>query len=455
MYFKVLFFVFYVLTYVKSESEITFKNVTIWKGAEEKLATDVTFSSLEDILPRNNSLEVLFIKGEIPVLYKNSVANIANVEHLYFYENQIVEVQPEAFKNLSIGYLIVIRSNLTIIKKGIFFNVKLHTLEIKHNLIAKIENDAFEQVSKLKTLILSDNRLENLDKDMFGLLVDLENLDLSENGISILPQDILKHLPQLKMLSLKKNKLQQFPNIFEHSSLDTLDLSQNLISELSEGALDNLPQLSRLFLSFNNLDSIPSKVFSNHQNLQMFDLSNNKISSIAPDAFDNMPLLVNIKLTTNKISKYDINWFYKTPNLYRVDFANNLIEDLPDQAFKNIYNKKHQWISLNGNKIKTITPNTFKGIKFFDTLNLSDNKLEHWDANLLADVEEIYYLNLVHNNIKCVEGDFNQVFKANFTYLGESSLSPQCVQKIAEWRGTEYDKTLSYRTCTQPCIFYY
>ncbi|XP_044267306.1 leucine-rich repeat-containing protein 15-like [Tribolium madens] len=433
-------------------SEITFENVTVWISADEKLAEIESSTSLKQHLP-DTSLDIIAITGEIPVLYENSVSNISNVKHIYFHENEILDIKPGAFKNLTLETLEVVYSNLTTLKNGIFSNVSLKTLEITSNLLTKIE--PFEGLPTLKILVLRHNNLEDLDDEhILDQLVELQVLDLSYNKISVLPRNLLDNLHKLKTFMLRKNKFWYFPEIFPNSTqIDMLELSSNLISQLPGGILGNLQNLSRLYLSFNHLESIPSNVFSGHPNLKELDLSYNRISTIASNAFDDMPQLVNIKLTRNKLKKYDPNWFHNTPNLYQLHLANNEIEDLPEGVFRNIFNEKKQWVSLSSNKIKTISPNAFRGFKYFDTLNLAYNELETWDATLLADTEVIFYLNLVHNKIKCVGGDLDQAFKANFTYLGLNQLTPQCLQKIVDWRGDKLAKD-KHVVCTIPCNLY-
>ncbi|EFA03896.2 Leucine-rich repeat protein soc-2 homolog-like Protein [Tribolium castaneum] len=426
-------------------SETTFENVTIWKSAEEELAVIVSSNSLKQHLP-NTSLDLIAITGEIPILYENSLSNISNVEQIYFHENELTEIKPGAFKNLTLEALEVFYSNLTTLKSGIFCNVSLEKLEISYNFLSKIE--PFGGLTGLRVLSLSHNNLEDLEAHLLDKLPELQVLDLSYNRISVLHPKLLNNQCKLKTLLLRKNKFWHFPNIFENSSLELLELSSNLMSKLPEGVLDNLQNVSRLFLSFNHLESIPSNVFTGHPNIKELDLSNNRITTIASDAFDNMPQLVNIKFTSNKLAKYDPNWFHRTPNLYQLNLANNQIGDLPEEVFRNLYSDKKQWISLSGNKIKTISPNAFRGFKRFDTLNLSFNELESWDGSLLADTEVIFYLNLLHNKIKCVGGDLDQAFKANFTYLGMNPLAPRCLQKILDWRG---DKHV---VCTAPCLLY-
>ncbi|RZC41850.1 LRR 8 domain containing protein [Asbolus verrucosus] len=449
-----LFSVIVILTifFVNGVVGVTFKDVTVWNEDTNEVIVNIKSSeTLKDHLP-HGLLRAVSITGKIPILHENSVADINNVNHLNFIQNEIEEIRPGAFRNLNGVHIIhILLSNFTTIKEGVFANLTIEELQISNKLVSKIEVGAFKDLPQLRNLNLQHNSLETLDGNVFDGL-NIDTLDLSHNLISKLPQNIFRNLPHLKMLALANNQLKLVQtDVLDHLPVEYLDLSSNLISTLDEGVFNNMPQLKSIVLSRNKLTTVPEGVFNN-LDLTLVKLDSNKIAFIAPKAFDNMPKLANIYLSSNELSKYDTNWFHNTPEIYRLYLAYNLIEDIPDEAFKNIYNDKEQWIRLDSNKIRNIAPNAFKGLRKLDTLNLSYNKIEVWNENILADAEVVFYLQLAHNDIKCVDGDFDKIFEANFTYLTGNPLTPQCAKDIEAWASKERPE--KHVVCLAHCNLY-
>jgi Leucine-rich repeat (LRR) protein len=448
---KLLLIISSVLVCVQT-SEVTFKNVSVWTAPNKQYAVISSSDSLKEFLP-GVPVNIVAIKGKIPVLYEDSVSDVDNVEQLYFVKNEIEEIRPKAFKNLTVKSLEIVYSNVTTLEEGVFDNLTLEELRITHNLIGQIESGAFGDLPKLHSLSLANNKLETLGSDdVFDNLANLQNLDLSSNLISTLPDGVFKKLPNLRVLLLRRNRLGQIRgDMFVNVGIHHLDLSSNSISSIGQDTWNGLPQLTRLILSRNQLTEV-SKGDFHVPNLKQLELDNNQISFVAADAFDDFSNLINIMLMGNKLTRYDPRWFRNTTNIYRLYLANNLIEEIPNEAFKNIYNEKAQWITLNNNRIKNISRNAFKGFKKFDVLNLSHNQIEYWIGDFLRDTELIHYLNLVGNKIQCPLGDFEQVFKANFTYLDSNPLTPHCLQKIVDWKKTTSSQ--GHVVCTAPCFLY-
>jgi Leucine-rich repeat (LRR) protein len=116
---------------------------------------------------------------------------------------------------------------------------ELHTiteLNLSHNHLTWIPNNAFAGMTKLQTLLLSDNQI---------IIVD----PLAFQG-----------LPNLILIDLDKNKLQKITVQFAHlKNLTHLFLEDNNISFIAPYAFRDLTQLTKLLLGFNNLASIDPK----------------------------------------------------------------------------------------------------------------------------------------------------------------------------------------------------
>ncbi|EFA03056.1 Chaoptin-like Protein [Tribolium castaneum] len=435
---KSLFLLVFVTILGVTSSEVSFKNVTLWTW-EKNINTIDSANNLGTYLPKKWTSTIIVI-GTIPILHENSVTNVENVKELQFLKNQIVEIRPGAFKNLnSVKTLKINGSNITTIA-GVFDNLTLEQLNLNNNQISVIPKGVVKNPN-LKGLSFAGNLIETIEESAFDHLPNLETLDLFQNLLSDLPLGIFKHLPHLTIVSLSNNKFTTIKEeIFDSSSIRYLYLDGNLLKTVPENFMGRMPNLQGIYLNRNHLKTIPAGIFNN-KTLLHIELANNEISHIAPDAFNNMPNLANLILSSNKLAQYNNNWLRNCPNIYRLFLSNNLIEQLPVQAFKNIYNQKEQWVKLNSNKIKKITAENFKGWKLVDTLDLSQNEIEQWHEDYLADAEFIRALNLAYNKITCLDGDLDKIFKAKkATYLSGNPLSEECKSKIREWSARNQDK---------------
>ncbi|CAI9581169.1 unnamed protein product, partial [Staurois parvus] len=118
-----------------------------------------------------------------------------------------------------------------------------------------------------------------------------------------------------------------------------------------------------LNLSRNNLKNITEKPLSFYSFLEILDLSSNKISFIEPHSFANMIHLKEINLSDNNLDRVV---YYKSPgigllpNVQKLDLSGNSLYTEITWYF--LQNAPHlRYLSLVGNSIIMITPETFPG----------------------------------------------------------------------------------------------
>lgn len=127
----------------------------------------------------------------------------------------------------------------------------LQSLNLSHNSIVNINDEAFQRATLLESLDLSSNLLSDMKKlaRMWPKLTSLQNLDLSNNSFEMISQGDLDYLDMLKSLSIvdlmhvnriEKNAFKNLPNLSElkaynYPRLGYLDV---------QGIVDLLPALS-------------------------------------------------------------------------------------------------------------------------------------------------------------------------------------------------------------------
>lgn len=136
---------------------------------------------------------------------------------------------------------------------------KLHTLDLRDNMISKIEEGAFDDLSELIFLILSDNHLTTIPV-FKNRKKNLKSLYLHGNLIDELKLGALKNLPSLKKLYLGNNKFEVIPNTFFNKTLliEDLNFENSPIRYIEENAFADLRNLRKLNLDGTDIDHLPS-----------------------------------------------------------------------------------------------------------------------------------------------------------------------------------------------------
>lgn len=155
------------------------------------------------------------------------------------------------------------RSNLTVLQMNYNRNFKfpedkpflnIHHLKEYHCNscgIKEITAKAFEKLPNLIKIDLSNNGIKTIADKSFEYIIHLQDLFLSDNSLSYLNENIFQNNTKLSKLDLSNNlKLSKIP---ESKSLLILNMSHCQITELSYKTLGHLIVLD---LSFNNISSI-------------------------------------------------------------------------------------------------------------------------------------------------------------------------------------------------------
>lgn len=150
---------------------------------------------------------------------------------------------------------------------------RLRLLSLQHNLLTKIENCNFSQLTKLVFLDLYDNQIEKIC-----------NFEILEN---------------LRVLLIGKNRIKRIEGLKQLSKLEVLDLHGNQIVQISD--LNNLVSLKVLNLAGNNIKTIGYHDFQGLASLKELNLRRNKIKKLL--GFDETPQLQKLYLSNNDIYK--------------------------------------------------------------------------------------------------------------------------------------------------------
>ncbi|XP_040195934.1 transforming growth factor beta activator LRRC32 [Rana temporaria] len=178
-----------------------------------------------------------------------------------------------------------------------------------------------------------------------------------------------------------------------------------------------------LNLSRNNLKNITKNPLSFYSFLEILDLSSNKISFIEPHTFTNMIHLKEINLSDNNLDKIDYSkspGIGFLPNVQKLDLSGNSL--YTDMTWYFLQNAPHlHYLSLVGNSIIMINPETFPGTPLLSEVDLRNN--------IIMDIEEGSFDHLVHlRRIHLAMNSITCISRFNLRQLESLNLSKNSIQ---------------------------
>ncbi|KAK7071419.1 Leucine rich repeat, partial [Halocaridina rubra] len=269
-------------------------------------------------------------------------------------------------------------------------SLPLQNLDIAHNQIAEVPEQAFTSAKELHTLSLRHNRLAHLADWAFGSLKTLRLLDLSHNRLVAIPRTALSDLQQLRELRLANNSL----------------------SVLPPAAFSSLSQLLTLDLSYNHLSLGPSNVepFTGLIRLVVLDVSHNRLVHLGPDTFRDLYSLQVLRLNHNQLGHLSDATFLGLANLHTLELTNNKLSVLSGKALEGLAVLTH--LSLDFNILDNISENALSNCSSLHHLSLSHNQLQEFPVAVKG-APLLRKLNLSFNRLSNLEESYGLVHLQN------------------------------------------
>ncbi|XP_066585681.1 chaoptin [Prorops nasuta] len=287
--------------------------------------------------------------------------------------------------NSSKVFMLQLENNgLRSIQSQFLMNTGLYKLQIKHNPLADIPDEAFVGLERsLWELELPYNRLIRVPSKSFRHLQKLRLLDLTGNRISnIVPENWRGLEDSLQTLRLGRNAIDRLPaDAFAGlSSLELLDLHENSLRDIDPSVFrDGMPRLAYLYLNDNQLTHIPYAQLSSLKRIRTLDLAFNQISM----------------MIQQPQQEREIHGLQMSLDVLRLDY--NHIETLPIGAFQHFFRINRTY--LNGNPLNMIEDGAFRDSRIRE-LYFSDCHLPEVNSMKFAGLESsLELLDLSGNNI--------------------------------------------------------
>ena len=246
---------------------------------------------LKAITPENEAIihkeEVIAIQvnafsitllSDVTVLRKSMLLITSELLYLQLDGHNIEEIETGAFDNQNITELISLNNNkLTAIVSGTFRNMEVRAIDLNHNEITHVEENAITDMPNLIQIILCRNKIVKFHGNSFVNTPQMLIVYLQHNELGELGEKSFSFLKKKKagFVELQYNKIEKIhPKVFEESRIWYLDLSHNKLNEVPEEMFTE--SLVELKLNNNTLEDLPSSFFQK-KNLKVLDISDNPL----------------------------------------------------------------------------------------------------------------------------------------------------------------------------------
>lgn len=292
MFFHSVVFSVCVFSFVHTCSDITFHGVNVTlRGAKDVKNITGCFEPTEDLIKVSY---IQIINQPIPVIKKDAIHSLPKLVDVILEDNNITDIEPGAFRNLTWLYLVKIRNNnIRFIRAGVFSDLPIKELCLMNNSIEIIDPSAFDNMPNLGILALNENKITKISNDWFKESPRISNINLERNYITTIPDKILQNI--------------RGKHIFKNVTILTnIMLNDNSIRKIEDGAFDGPETLGWLFLHRNEIEQISEESLGSLKAIDWIRLDHNKLKCIPEKLVHISPKIV-YYLQSNPLSDICIN----------------------------------------------------------------------------------------------------------------------------------------------------
>ncbi|KRZ14235.1 Leucine-rich repeat-containing protein 15, partial [Trichinella zimbabwensis] len=343
-------------------------------------------------------------RERMPAIYRalDALPNDTKLHKLWIWDSLVPVVPQKLFAKLKVKNLILEGSHVGQFFPNVFKSLgnSLEVLILKSNIIYRVDASLFEGLTDLRVLDLSSNQLSQLGPSSFGgNFSKLKTLNLHHNNISIIKEDAFRYLENLETLNLAYNNLQIVEvNVFNGlKNLRYLSLEGNNIESIALGAFDGLLHLQSLNLGQNALTTVQLPTLPNLRELLLNNNSFQRVGDIKVHSA--LQALESFYLDENEIVQLDANQFLPFPSIKVLSLASNRLSNLHPDAFKGCCSTL-EVLSLQRNHIESLPDGLFASLGNLSKLFLSENNLTNLDENVFYGMEQLNVLSVSHNRLK-------------------------------------------------------
>lgn len=370
---------------------------------------DLSFNAIttlnDNVFTQIRNLETLYLQNNVITLINDRALNgLSTLKTLNLSSNHLTTLPPELFvSSRELRHLYLQNNSLNVLAPGIFDELdQLQELDLSNNELQSTYRQ-FAGLPRLVVLNLKGNLLTKIDATQFGGLYSLQVLNLENNRLEFIGKNAFGMLKNLHALILSHNYLSQIDsnNFADMYALNQLYIDTNRIKTIHVDAFENMTNLQDLSLNGNLLSKVPECIVK-LRNLRTLDLGKNRIEHLESTSFDGLDLLYGLRLVDNHIVNVTRDTFSTLPSLQVLNLASNRINYVEQSAFAN--NPSIKAIRLDSNKLTDIS-GVFTNLQTLVWLNVSSNFLKAFDYSYLP--YSLEWLDMHENQITELANEYD------------------------------------------------
>ncbi|EJD74322.1 CBR-PAN-1 protein [Loa loa] len=370
----------------------------------------VSSQERESLLSSREGLWIGCTRQKMPQVFSAlNALNETMVSKLWIWDSLVNIIPADMFAQVRPRILSIERSGLSLFRPGAFSKIgrRLQVLQLRNNIIKRIEPVMFKDLDRLEVLDLGGNKISSIVAGELDRLKDLDMLILSDNQISNIEDGAFSFLTNLRTLNLANNKLTNISvGTFRGlNNLETLHLQSNNIMYVNWNAFTQLKNLRYLNLGNNHISRVDLRGL---KSLEKLFINNNSIQSMKNITLRDLRSLALLSLDRNSITEIlngDLHSLDESSRLSTFSIAANNIAKIEARALEPIH--QITALSLQNNHLTSLTSSDgtadisfLRPLKKLTKLYLSNNNLVHVGEHDFSTLTSLKLLALDNNQIE-------------------------------------------------------
>lgn len=196
---------------------------------------------------------------------------VLTLKKLLLYDTKTLELGVDLFKNYHLEQFGCLFNHIKVISSRTFFNISLRKLELGHNNIELIEEEAFMDLECLVYLDLTTNKIALINHNMFRNLPKVNEFLVADNLLTVIGAndlDFLRAKP-ITCLSINNNTIRILHSqSMSNLTISTLYMEHNNLTEIKRDAFQN-SCIDIIYMQGNNLSSFSKEYLNRICNITM------------------------------------------------------------------------------------------------------------------------------------------------------------------------------------------
>lgn len=212
-----------------------------------------------------DAFHFVIVNQSLPRLCKDAVKITNDLTVFQIRNSGLLTIDPGAFHIVPTLALFKISNNpITTLRSGVFNTLKVKEMDLSHNFISVIDDEAFHNMEALEIVKLSYNAIKELSPNWFQNSPNVYKLSIIYNELTTVPANAFQHLTKNRPIKLR--------------------LSANIIQDINKDAFNNIGDIEVIRFNGNKIREIPESLFLNRQ-VKILQVNTNRLNCFPESLF--------------------------------------------------------------------------------------------------------------------------------------------------------------------------